>query len=674
MSSDSGSDRTALLASGKEMMRAGKLVEAEQVFRQILEIEPEEPDALHLLGLARFQTGHHEKAVQFIKRAITFGPPNHDYLNNLGQIYKMTGSLTEASEYFRQALELNPEYIDAHINLGNTLKDMGRIEDAVDSFLKALDLNPDLAELQNNLGNALKRLGRLEEAIAGYRKALSINPDFAEAHNNLGNALQDQRKLEDAVDSYDKAIALNPDFAEAHSNLGNLLVKLGQFDEALSCFQKSLALNPDYAEGHFNLGCALQKLGEPEEAVARFQKAVSINPNYAEAQNNLGQAFHDLGNLEEAVVCSQKALVLKPDFAEAHNNLGYALLGLGNLEEAMASFDKALVLKPDFAEAHYNLGHALLYDGDLGRGWEEFAWRWNVESLSLRAIDARPQPLWQGQDVGGKTILVWGEQGIGDEVLFAGMVSDLMDQGAKVVMECDPRLIPLYERSFDGGRCIALTDPPAEDALRPEIDFQVPSGNLGRWLRPTLDAFPDRPRYLRPDQNRSDALKQGYQGGSDDKLVGIAWNSKSTKLGRNKSLPLSALRPLANVPGVRLVDLQYGDTAIERKEFEDATGAAILHDDSIDHMADLDAFAAQVAAMDLVISVSNTTVHIAGAMGVPTWVLLNLVPLSCWMLKGDTSPWYASLTLFRQTEAGEWADMIEAVARALSKDDRGMKP
>ena len=262
-------------------------------------------------------------------------------------------------------------------------------------------------------------------------------------------------------------------------------------------------------------------------------------------------------------------------------------------------------------------------------------------------------------------MLVWGEQGIGDEVHFAAMVPDLIDAGARVVLECERRLAPLFGRSFPEAMCVALENPPAAETMGNDIDFQVPSGNLGAWLRPDLDSFPDRESYLVADENRVAELKDRYRDGTGDRLVGIAWISKNPEIGKDKSMALADWRPLTEIGGIRFVDLQYGDTADERARFERQTGTPIIHDDAIDQMADLDAFAAQVAAMDLVISVSNTTVHLSGALGVPTWVLLNTLPLCVWMAKGEDSPWYPSLRLFRQTKAGEWADVIGRVESEL---------
>ena len=578
------------------------------------------------------------------------------------------GLLAEAETLYRKILETAPGHPDANHLLGMIERQAGRNEQAVEWYSRAIQANPDVAAYHGNLGNAFKDLGRLEEAVSSYHKALAIKPDFAEAHSNLGSTLKELGRLDEAVASLHKALAIKPDFAVAHNNLGNSLKELGRLDEAVASYRKALAIQPDYAEAHSNLGNALQDLGLLDEAMASYRKALAIQPDYAEAHGNLGNALQDLGRLDEAVASYHKALAIKPDFVKAHINLGGTLKELGQLDEALACHRRAVEIDPGSAEAHHHLSLQLLQLGEMQEGWDEYEWRWRLK-YGVLPRDF-PHVPWQGEDPGGKTILVWSEQGIGDEILFAGMIPALTDAGARVILECDPRMVDLFARSFPGVTCIArgaATDPRPVDAslLEPGIDYQSAAGSLGRWLRPNTDPRPGPAAYLAADGARRDALRERYKAGGGGLLVGISWNSKNKRIGDKKSLPLLSLSPLAGIPGVQLVDLQYGDTRAERNAFAADTGVEILHDDSIDQMADLDAFGAQVSAMDLVVTVSNTTAHFAGALGVPTWVMVNSTPLPCWLLDRDDSPWYPSATLFRQALGGEWTDVIKHIVNRL---------
>jgi tetratricopeptide (TPR) repeat protein/SAM-dependent methyltransferase len=327
--------------------KAGDLRKAEGIYQQILEADPNQPVALHLLGVIAHQVGKNDLAVDLITKVTA----------------------------------IKPDYAEAHINLGNVLKDLGKLDDAVASYHKALAIKPDYAEAHNNLGNALRELGKLDDATASYHKALAIKPDYADAHNNLGVALQNLGRPEEAVASYHKALAIKPDYADAHNNLGNAFKELGGLEDAVASYHKALAIKPDYAEAHSNLGFALQNLGKPDEAVASCHKALAIKPDLVEAHNNLGNALQDLGRPEEAVASYQKALAIKPDLAEAHNNLGNSLKELGQLDEAVASYHRALAIKPDYAEAHSNLGLALY---GLGKSEDAF-------TCQRRAIVLNPQ-------------------------------------------------------------------------------------------------------------------------------------------------------------------------------------------------------------------------------------------------------------------------------------------
>ncbi len=481
---------------------------------------------------------------------------------------------------------------------------------------------------------------------------------------HAGTAHQQAGCLQDAEREYRAAIDARDDFFEAHVNLGVVLQGLAKAEEAGKAFSRAIDLNPEIAEIHYALATVYQDLNRTEDARACFGRAMDIKPGYAEALNGLAICRETLADLDGAIEAFKSAIGISPNFAEAHNNLGALYSKLGRMEDARACFRRAIDIKPDYAEAHRNYSHVLLLQGRFAEGWPEFRWRWQCRDFPSENRSF-PQALWAGQPLEDKTILVWGEQGVGDEIHFAEMVTDLFESGARVILECETRLAPLFRRSFPAVTCISRQTPPDPRLVEAGIDFQCPSGDLAGWLRSGADDFPGRPSYLTANHARAEALRESYRAGDRDLVVGLAWISKNPEAGKDKSLALADLRGLAEIPGVRFVDLQYGDTAIERVRFEEDTGAAIIHDDGIDQMADLDAFSSQVAAMDLVISASNTTVHMAGALGVPVWVMVHTVPLCVWMLEGDASPWYPSLKIFRQSEAGVWDDVIGRVAEAL---------
>jgi protein O-GlcNAc transferase len=348
---------------GLQHHRAGRLADAEALYRQILAVQPRHADALHFLGLIAHQVGRHELAVEWIRQAIVFDPNNPVAHSNLGEACRAIGRLDEAVAACRRALELTPDFPNAHLNLGNAFRERGQLDEAVAAYRRALHFKPDYPEAQSNLGNALRDRGQLDEAVAAHRRALQLQPDYPAAHNNLGAALAEQGQLDKAVAAYRRALELKSDYPEALHNLGNALRERGQLDEAAAAFRKALEIKSDYPEARNNLGVVLAEQGQLDEAVAVCRRALELRPDNPEAHNNLGAALKDLGQLDEAVAVCRRALELRPDYAEACNNLGNALKARGQLEEAAAAYRQSIALQPDNPETYNNLGSAL-----AGRG------------------------------------------------------------------------------------------------------------------------------------------------------------------------------------------------------------------------------------------------------------------------------------------------------------------
>ena len=406
-------------------------------------------------------------------------------------------------------------------------------------------------------------------------------------------------------------------------------------------------------------------MGKLEDAVQSHHRALAIKPDYTEAHNNIAVALQDLGKLDEAAAYYHKALAINSDYVEAHNNLGKLFIELGKLEEAVASYRTALAIKPDHVEARKNFGMLQLFMGDFQNGWENYNFRWLCDDYAP-GYKTYGTPLWQGAAIDGKSLLVYEEQGVGETILFASMIPDLIERGADVIFECDKRLILPFSRSFPSITCVAKDDPDIGNAEDKMFDLHVPLGNGARWLRADLTSFSTRPSYLVADSRQRQTIRKRYLERGNDLLVGISWHSQSPHYGQQKSMTLDGLRPLLEVTGITFVNLQYGDTCEERKAFTTETGIEIFHDNGIDPMDDLDMFTSQVAAMDMVVTISNTTAHIAGALGVPTLLLLGTVPIWYWLLEREDSPWYPSLHLFRQKERGNWQGVVERARNELA--------
>ncbi len=345
-------------------------------------------------------------------------------------------------------------------------------------------------------------------------------------------------------------------------------------------------------------------------------------------------------------------------------NLALLLHETERFAEAEAAYRQALNLDPGHDFAQYNFGLFCLTQGRFKEGWEGYERRWKMKGFNALRHQA-PQMPWRGEPLSGESMVVWQEQGVGDVILYAGLIPSLLSLEPRLVVECEARLVPLLARSFPRARVVMRSDQVHPATL--EARWQSPLGSLCRWLRARPEDFAWHGPYLVPDPVRVAELRKRYRGSGDKLVIGISWRSSNYKVGVRKSLPLSAWAPLLKCPGVTFVNLQYGDCTDELARLERDYGVSVQQDNTVDAMQDLDGFAAQVAAMDLVISTSNSTAHFAGALGVPAWTLLPRgdALLWYWFHETEQSPWYPGMRLFRQDCPGDWSGPLARIQAAL---------
>ena len=330
-------------------------------------------------------------------------------------------------------------------------------------------------------------------------------------------------------------------------------------------------------------------------------------------------------------------------------------------------YHKAIGINPEYAEAHNNLGLALLLKGDFVQGWSEYEWRLKCSAFEIHDRNF-PQPCWEGSDINKKFMLIWGEQGVGDQIMFASLLSRFQQQAQRVFVEIQRRLVPLFKRSFPEVSFFSIQDPPNSRLLDRSIHYQLPMGSLAQWLLPNEESFPKSYSYLKANADNTRKLKAKYQQLANGKLlIGISWQSVNKYIGKPKSTSLIQWRDLLSQKGCFFVNLQYSDVKIEIDAFTNQTGLSIYRDEDIDSLKSLDDFASQVAALDLVISIDNSTVHVAGALGRSVWTLLQYAPDWRWQLDRSDTPWYPSMTLYRQPVLGDWDAVFQRVQGDLQR-------
>jgi tetratricopeptide (TPR) repeat protein len=647
--------RQAMLMAAA-MERTGNFAEAERFYRQVLSHQPVHPQALHRLGVVASCAGRLDAGIDYLQQAIAIEPENAYFHSDLGNALCDRHRIDDAISEFRYALRLNPNYAEAHNNLGVALRAKGLLSEAIGEFRHAIRLNEKYPDAINNLGIALRDAGLVDEAIAAYRNALQIQPAFPEAHNNLGVALRDRGMINESIAAFRAAIRLQPRFAEPYANLGNALCDLRSFDEAIDAYNNFLRLQPQNAPGYSNLGNALRGKGLPDEAIAAYLQALKLNPDFAEAHSNLGNALRQNGSLQEAVSAHRRAIELKPAYADGYSNLADALHDLGQIDEAVSAYRQAIQLNSNPVEAHYGLANCLLLRGEFSEGWIEYEWRWRWKDFPSQARQfARPR--WDGSPLNGRKILLHCEQGLGDTIQFVRYALLIAQRGGKVIIECQPEL----------GRLLDSLPVPCEIAtfgqILPSFDVYCPLLSLPAIMGTTLSTIPAAVPYLSCNPRLVELWKSTIECSDASIKVGLAWaGNPEFKGDRSRSMKLASLAPLANVRGVKFYSLQKGEAG---KQANDPPAGLHLVDLGA-QLTDFADTAAAISLMDLVITTDTSVAHLAGAMGKPVWVMLELVPNFRWLLERTDSPWYPTMQLFRQNIAGGWNAVIDRVSSELS--------
>jgi len=583
---------------------------------------------------------------------------------NQGVALHQQGKLAEAERIYQEILGKRPNHFDALHLLGVIALQTQQTERGIELISKAIKQNTKVASAHSNLANALMEVKRPAEALASYDKAIALNSDYAEAYNNRGNALFVLKRPEDALASYDNAIALNPGYAEAYNNRGIALGSAKRAEEALASYDKAIALNPDYAEAHYNRGIAFGDLQRPKDALSSYEKAIALKPDYADAYYNRGNAQADLERPEEALASYDKAIALRPDYAEVYNSRGNTLVVLRRLKEALANYDQTIALKPDYAEAYWNQSLCLLLMGHFEQGWRQYEWR----KRRNKPIAARSytQPLWLGEEnIAGKTLFIYSEQGLGDTIQFCRYAKLVADLGAQVILEGQK---PLMSVLADLSGVARLAEP--ESAL-PPFDYQCPLLSLPLAFKTTLSNIPNTIPYLKSSTDKSRLWKEKL-GETNKPRVGLVWSGgfrpnqpELWSVNSRRNIPLARLAALKH-PDVEFYSLQKGEPA------ESELAELIRHNWDGPHIIDvtreLNDFsdtAALIDNLDLVISVDTSTAHLAGALGKPVWILNRFDTCWRWLLDRTDSPWYPTAKLYRQERAGHWDDVVQQIKSDL---------
>lgn len=557
------------------------------------------------------------------------------------------------------------EKINEVLATARTLQRARHFDDARRACQLVLKISPDNHKAKQRLGLIATAEGKLDEAAEHFAAAMAAAPQEAYSIRMLARTLRAQGEVSRAE------ALLNQTLQRLAPDAGLLLEKArcriesGAHAEAAPYLEAAISLAPDDAEAHSFLGLVRRKTGDKQGAAAEFETALALDPTDVMAMNGLGNHMLERERFAEAIRFYRMAVQTSPAFTKALKNLAYTLSLTDDIDGARATFEELLRQQPDNAEARMDFGLFLLSIGDYAHGWREYESRWDFSEFK-EPDWGRGRSRWDGTPLQGRPLLLWGEQGVGDHVLYGTLLPAVIRKaGGPVVVAVEKRLVPLFARSLADDKVQVVERGAGSDAVTMTA-VQCPFASMGQFVDPLEKRSG---QYLRADPDRVRVLRSRYEklGRPGDRLIGLSWRSINWHIGSYKSLDLEKLLPLLSRPGAVWISLQYGEVGEEIAMFARKHGIVVHQDDTVDATKDLDGLAAQIVALDDVVSISNSTVHFAGALGRRCHVLLpyGRGRLWYWPRHGDRTPWYEAIRLVRQTAPDDWSAAIATVRDIL---------
>jgi tetratricopeptide (TPR) repeat protein len=522
----------------------------------------------------------------------------------------------------------------------------GQVQQAETICRQLLARDPNHADALHLLGLIAHRVNHPDAATL-IRRTIALQPTNGLAYGNLGLVLLAQSQWDGALECFKQSLALQPNIPEAHYNLGYGFHMKGELENAIACYRRALSLRPDYAIAFLNLGAALDGMERWDEAIGVYRRGLELTPNSAQLHSNMGNVLTKVHRTPEAMEHCRRSIELDPNYPEPHLNLANSLVSECRFDEAAESYRRAIALRSDYPDAHCNLAMALLTVGQFEEGWREHEWRWRKSNFPSPQRNFH-QPQWDGLELEGKTILLHTERGLGDAIQFVRFAPHVAKRGGRVVIECQPSLLRLFEWSKDLGAASVVVQNELGDPPPIAFDLHLPLMSLPLALKMyDPGRIPTPVPYLQADPSSEEHWRQLISASRKRLKVGLAWVGSATHADDTScSLPLETLAPLAR-GGVQYYSLQLGRGA---EGAQTPPGEMDLIDFT-DQLVDFADTAGLVSQLDLVICVDNAMAHLAGAMGKPVWVLLPFRPDYRWQLERENTPWYPTMRLFRQKES-----------------------
>jgi len=587
-----------------------------------------------------------------------------------GVICTDTGS-TNPPSILAEIEDIDSPHVAAYLEKAQLYRSQNKNSQAIALYQQALEQNPRNIELIYNLGISYQEERNARAAIACFEKIIDLAPDFAPAYANLGISYYKNNQLPEALAMLSKAVSYDHHATVAKLYLGLCYARNEDYTKAVDLFYDVQKQEPDNFKAYHYAGTALKKMGKTELALEQFLKAHELNNQHIKNLFEIGNAYNILSQNQQALEMYLKVLAQNPAMYAALYNIGYTLKKEGYYEQAITIYQRAIDIKPDYALAHCGLAAALLTMGDFERGLQEYEWRWKSSPEKRKTTT---QPVWNGCPINKKKLYVYAEQGLGDTLQCVRYLKKLKDEGATIIFETQPPLIDLLKLCPYIDYLITPTD------VVPAHDYQIPLMSLPLITKTTVDTIPAEIPYLYADPKLVEEWREKLSTSSSIKTetprpsfnVGICWHGNSHYArpalqiaAQEKAIPLAAFEPLAQINGVQLYSLQCVDGT---HELDSINFTVHAFDASFDqeHGRFMDT-AAVMKNLDLVITGDTSIAHLAGALGIKTWLLLPTPADWRWLRNRADSPWYPTMRIFRQKTHGDWAPVIRAVEKSLKK-------
>lgn len=569
-----------------------------------------------------------------------------------------------AETAFKNVVSLSSKDPIAFANLGKVQQKLANAKDAVASFQESINLNPKVDDSWFNLGLSFASLGDHSSAIGAYQKTIELNPTHHGALVALAAKLREFNHFHEAINLLKKATQIKQNDAKCWLELGLNFQQIGENNNALMAHHRACELSPENADAKNTLGCAYEGSGDFHAAIEAYESAIKLDKKCVDAWINLGSAFQKTEKFEKSREAYEQAINLSPVYS--HYRISEEERKNGKIDRAINHLNKALAIEPHNAGIKDSLGITHLLNEDFKKGFELYEWRWRETKKSEEPSTKRllgeylqsSRAVWAG--LPNQTVLVWAEQGIGDEIMFGSILQDLLSISKKVILLCDHRLINIFKRSFPAGiEFVEKGKKVGEDLY----DYHLPVGSLPRFFRPNKISFVKNANpYLFCSTSKAHQIRRSLQTPCAKTLVGISWQTKSLLSGAMKrNISLAKLVTKFSNENIRLVNLQYGDVSDEIRLVKKQTDRDIFEIPEIDKNDDLDGLSHLISACDYIVTIDNFIAHLAGALGKETKVLLPKNNDWRWALQNETSYWYKSVQLYRQDEKFSWQKHLEKI-------------